>query len=167
MPDMNHRYTIETLRELIAVRREGEQGFRACAEHAGSEELRDVLMAHAHECARAVEGLQALVRQLGGDPRLRATSPRATRRGWLNPRSTLARNEDGAILDDCERGASRILEVYRNALDDPLPDFVRRVVLRQFEAVMSDHDQIRDLRNERQLRETLPTSTPGAQAGQH
>jgi uncharacterized protein (TIGR02284 family) len=164
---MNHQYTIGTLRELIAVRRDSEQGFRACAEHASSERLRAIFLIHARGCTRAIRELQSLIRQVGEDPHRRAMSSGATHRGWLNLRAALARNEDGAILDECERGASRILEVYRNALDDPLPDFVRGVVLRQFEGVMSDHDQIRDLRNERQIRESLLTSTPGAQAGQH
>ena len=62
---------------------------------------------------------------------------------------TLACNEDGVILDECERGESRALEVYRNAMDDPLPGLVRAIVLRQFEDVMTNHDHIRDLRSQR------------------
>jgi uncharacterized protein (TIGR02284 family) len=170
MPDMNHQYTIETLQELIAVRRDGEQGFRTCAEHARSEPLKRIFMIHARECTQALRELQGLIRQLGGDPDVRGTVLRGTvsgaaHRGWANLRAALARNEDGAILDECEHGESRALEIYRNALDDPLPDFVRGVVLRQFEGVMSNHDQIRDIRNQRPISADVVTST-GAQAGQ-
>jgi uncharacterized protein (TIGR02284 family) len=163
---MNHQYTIETLRELIAVRRDCEQGFRTCAEHARSERLKKIFMIHARECTAAVRELQALIRQLGGDPDARGPMPGTTRREWVNLWTALACNEDGAILDQCERGESRLLEVYRNALDDHLPDFVRGVVLRQFEGVMSNHDQIRDIRGQRPLHAEVVTKTR-AQAGQH
>jgi hypothetical protein len=51
-------------------------------------------------------------------------------------------------------------------LDDPLPDLVRAVVLRQFEDVMTNHDQIRDLRSQQSIRANLAVGS-GAQAGQH
>ena len=90
----------------------------------------------------------------------------AAHRHWSDLRAALACDGDGVILDECERGASRALEVYRNALDDPLPDLVRAIVLRQFEDVMTNHDQIRDLRSEPSLR-TDSGAGSGAQAGQH
>ena len=87
------------------------------------------------------------------------------RSGWAGLRAALARGEDAAILDACERGESWILEAYRNALDDHLPEFVRETVLRQFEILMSTHDAIRGCRIERAVRGDA--AAPGAQAGQH
>ena len=172
---MNHRFTIDALKELIAARSDGEQGLRICAEHAQNSQLRTILLTHLRDCAQAMQELQSLVRVLGGDPgggesgagvvAARTTSA-ATRRRWADLRAALACHDDGVILDECERGESRALEVYRNALDDPLPDLVRVVVLRQFEDVMTNHDQIRDLRSQRPICADLVTST-GAQAGQH
>ncbi len=107
----------------------------------------------------------------------RAVSERTPRRGpardsatvqrrWSDLRTALACDGDGVILDECERGGSRSLEIYRNALDDPLPDLVRAIVLRQFEEVMTNHDQIRDLRSEPSRRADSGAGS-GAQAGQH
>jgi hypothetical protein len=90
----------------------------------------------------------------------------AAHRHWSDLRAALACDGDGVILDECERGASRALEVYRNALDDPLPGLVHAIILRQFEDVMTNHDQIRDLRSEPSLR-TDSGAGSGAQAGQH
>ena len=67
----------------------------------------------------------------------------ASRRGWMTLPVSLTQNNDEALVEECERGEDHALEVYRNALDDHLPEFVRQVVLRQFEDLMSDHDQIR------------------------
>ena len=127
--------------------------------------LRALLLSQLHECEQALQELQSLVRLLGGDPEPLAKD-HAPCRQWADLRTALACNEDGVILDECERGASRALEVYRNALDDPLPGLVRAVVLRQFEDVMTNHDQILDLRSQPTLRTDLGAGS-GAQAGQH
>jgi uncharacterized protein (TIGR02284 family) len=60
----------------------------------------------------------------------------------------LAQNTDAALMEQCEHGEDHALEVYRNALDDHLPEFVRQVVLGQFESMMIDHDHIRFLRSD-------------------
>jgi uncharacterized protein (TIGR02284 family) len=182
---MSHRFTIDALKELIAARRDAEQGLRVCAEQVRGSRLKVLVMSHLQDCAQALQELQSLVRLLGGELELsprdersaveeipRSAAPGATRdsaaahRRWADLRTALACDGDGVILDECERGASRALEVYRNALDDPLPGLVRAIVLRQFEDVMTNHDQIRDLRSEPTLR-TDSGAGSGAQAGQH
>jgi Domain of unknown function (DUF2383) len=183
---MSHRFTIDALKELIAARRDAEQGLRVCAEHVRGPRLRVLVMSHLQDCAQALQELQSLVRLLGGDRSAAEGIPRSAGPGatWgdleLPPpgdsaaahryrsdlRVALACDGDGVILDECERGGSRALEVYRNALDDPLPGLVRAIVLRQFEDVMTNHDQIRDLRSEPSLRADSGAGS-GAQAGQH
>jgi uncharacterized protein (TIGR02284 family) len=184
---MSHRFTLDALKELITARRDAEQGLRICAEHVRGERLRTLVLSHLQECVEALQELQSLVRLLHG----REASPRPERRPWMagevdNPGSeasarmkrrwaelratlacaALACTEDEVILDECERGESRALEVYRNALDDPLPGLVRAILLRQFEDVMTNHDQIRDLRSQWSPR-VDPGASSGAQAGQY
>jgi uncharacterized protein (TIGR02284 family) len=163
---MSHRFTIDALKELITARRDAEQGLLICAERVRDSRRRELVLSYLHDCVQALQELQSLVRLLGGDPELPARNSAAGHRRWVDLRAALACDEDGVILDECERGASRALEVYRNALDDPLPSLVRAIVLRQFEDVMTNHDQIRDLRSQPALRSDLGASS-GAQAGQH
>ena len=145
---MSHRFTIDALQELIVARRDAEQGLRICSEFVRDVRLRSLVAARLEECTRALVELQSLVRLLGGDPQVPARDGESTHRRWAELRAALACNEDGVILDECERGESRALEVYRNAMDDPLPGLVRAIVLRQFEDVMTNHDQSRSLRNQ-------------------
>jgi uncharacterized protein (TIGR02284 family) len=145
---MNYRYTIVTLGELLTVTRDGEKGFCACAANTRNDSLKRVFMSCASRRAAAAAELRELIGQLGGDPRMQGSILAAPRRGWLHRRAALALNDDDALVDECENGEDHALEVYRNALDDHLPEFVRQTVLRQFEGMMSDHDQIRVLRNE-------------------
>jgi uncharacterized protein (TIGR02284 family) len=161
---MNHKYTIEALRELIAVRRHSEQALRTCAASLPVSPLEELCIRSAGECAEAVCELQALLERLGAEPREHGAVSAFWRSGWKGLRGALARGEGGAILDACERGESWILEAYRNALDDHLPDFVRDAVLRQFEVLMSTHDAIRGCRPQRAVRGNA-AAAPGAQAG--
>lgn len=161
---MNHKYTIEALRELISVQRDSEQAFRLCASSLGGP-LGELCVRGGAECAAAIGELEALLERLGGGHQAYGSVAGFWRSGWTGLRIALARGEDGAILDACERGESWILEAYRNALDDHLPDFVRDAVLRQFEVLMSTHDAIRGCRAQRPVRGDA--AAPGAQAGQH
>ena len=161
---MNHKYTIEALRELIAVRRRSEQSLRRCSASLAAGALQELCMRSAAECADAIGEIRALLERLGDAPQAHGAVSRFWRSGWKGLRAALARGEDGAILDACERGESWILEAYRNTLDDHLPDFVRDALLRQFEVLMSTHDAIRGCRLARAVRGTV-AAAPGAQAG--
>jgi len=162
---MNEKYTIAALRELICVRRDSEQALRLCAESVGAGSLGGLCEQGAAECAAAVRELEAWVDRLGGERQARAAVGGFWRSGWAGLRAALACDEDEAILDACERGESWILEAYRNALDDNLPEAVRDTVLRQFEILMGTHDAFRGCRTRRMARGDV-TVVPGAQAGQ-
>jgi uncharacterized protein (TIGR02284 family) len=158
---MNYRYTIVTLSELLTVTRDGEHGFITCAEHARADTLKKAFVIRAHRHATAALELRELIAQLGGDPAARGRIVGPARRGWSNLHTTLTQNDDDVLVDECEHGEDYALEVYRNALDDHLPEFVRQVVLRQFEELMSDHDQIRFLRSDALKGGRVAASTGG------
>jgi uncharacterized protein (TIGR02284 family) len=117
----------------------------ACAEHARTDALKKLLVIRASRHAAAAGELRELIAQFGGDPAASGKILAATRRGWVNLHAALTQNTDEALVQECEHGEDHALEVYRNALDDHLPEIVRQVVLRQFEGMMSDHDHIRFL----------------------
>src|SRR6202011_3227999 len=158
---MNDRYTIATLSELLSVVRGGEDGFMACAEHAHADGLKKLFVSRASRHAAAGDELRELIAQLGGDPAANGKIRGATRRGAGKLHAALTQNTDDALVEECEHGEDHALEVYRNALDDHLPEFVRQVVLHQFEGMMSDHDQIRVLRRDPRQGVTVAASTGG------
>jgi uncharacterized protein (TIGR02284 family) len=162
---MNEKYTIAALRELISVHRDSEQALRLCTASLSRGPLAELCEQGSAQCADAVRELEELVDRLGGEPQARGAVAGFWRSGWAGLRAALARGDDEAILDACERGESWILEAYRNALDDNLPDLVRDILLRQFEVLMSTHDAMRGCRAPRTVRDA--TVVPGAQAGQH
>ncbi len=139
--------TIEQLNKLIETSLDGEYGFRSCAEHVKSAELKRIFLERAASCQRGATELQGLVGSLGGKADTHSTVAGTLHRGWVSVVGTLSGHSDKAMLDECERGEDVALERYRDALKQPLPADVKTVVQSQYEGVKRNHDQIRNLRN--------------------
>ena len=65
---MDTNGVIATLNDLIETSRDGEQGFRTCAEGVTSPNLKTLFEAAARRCAEGAAELEAKVRGLGGHP---------------------------------------------------------------------------------------------------
>lgn len=138
---------VDTLNDLLESCRDGEYGFRECAEHARSEDIKVLLHRHSGECRAAGLELQTLIRQLGGKPDDGGSVAGALHRGWVSVRATLSAYSDQAMLNECERGEDAAVARYRKALKQNLPSSIRAVVERQARGAQRNHDQVKALRD--------------------
>ncbi len=138
---------IATLDDLIETSKDGEEGFRTCADNVKNPTLKVFFEQKAERCREGAAQLQAIVREMGGDPERSSSTSGALHRFWVNIRSTLSGRDDHAILDECERGEDVAQEAYEMALAQDLPGDVRLVVERQYREVTANHDRVKDLRN--------------------
>jgi uncharacterized protein (TIGR02284 family) len=144
---MDNKEIIATLNDLIETCKDGEDGFRACADDIKDAQLKLSFAERAQGCAAAAIELQELVRALGGAPETTSSVSGALHRRWLDIKSLITGKDNLAILTECERGEDVAIKSYRNALDKDLPDSVRTVVERQFKGVRHNHERVRHLRN--------------------
>ncbi|HVG05344.1 MAG TPA: PA2169 family four-helix-bundle protein [Burkholderiaceae bacterium] len=144
---MDRDDVVETLNDLIENCKDGEYGFRTCAEHAKSSNLKSVFAERAAGCRAGAEELQTLVTRFGGKPDTTGTVSGAMHRGWVAVRGTVALDDDQAMLNECERGEDIAINRYRKALEQDLPADVEQVVRRQYEGARRNHDQIKALRD--------------------
>ncbi|HEV7578271.1 MAG TPA: PA2169 family four-helix-bundle protein [Caldimonas sp.] len=149
---MSNTEVIDTLNTLIETCKDGEYGFRACAEHVKSAQLRQILTSRADDCRQGATELQSLVTGLGGKPDTGSSVSGTLHRGWVNLKALVTGDSDQAALNECERGEDAALERYRDAIKEPLPADIAVVVQRQYEGVKRNHDQVRTLRD--QMRST-------------
>lgn len=139
---------IDTLNELIETCRDGESGFRSCADNARRTDLRQLFAERAEGCYRAAAELQGEVMRLGGVRADSGSAASAVPRGWVAVKARLAGYTDLALLEECERGEDVALERYRSALSERLPAAALAVVKLQYAGVDANHAQIRTLRDE-------------------
>jgi uncharacterized protein (TIGR02284 family) len=139
--------TTSILNDLIETSKDGEKGFRAAAEDTKTTELKTVFLNRAGDCAAGASELQLLVTRLGGKPEDSGTVAGAVHRGWVNLKAAVSGRTDLAILEECERGEDVAKASYTKALQEALPEDIRVVVQRQYDGVVKNHDQIRNLRD--------------------
>jgi uncharacterized protein (TIGR02284 family) len=144
---MDRDDVISTLNNLIATSKDGEEGFRTCAENVKNPTLRAFFEQKAERCRQGAVQLQQVVREMGGDPELESSFSGAMHRFWVDIRGAISGMDDHAILDECERGEDSAKRAYEVALKEDLPGDVRRIVENQYREVKTNHDRVRELRN--------------------
>nr|WP_240788637.1 PA2169 family four-helix-bundle protein [Ramlibacter henchirensis] len=138
---------VDALQDLVECCKDGEYGFRECAEQVKRQDLKSVFLQRADDCRRGAEELNQQIRACGGSPKESGSAAGALHRGWVAVRSALTTYDDKAVLEECERGEDNALARYRKALKQQLPDDVRQVVERQMQQVQRNHDEVKRLRD--------------------
>ena len=144
---MTNDDVISTLNNLIETCKDGQNGFKEAAEGVERSDLKTLFYDFSQQRSQFAGELQSLVRDLGGDPENAGSISAALHRGWINIKSVVTGKDDGAILNEAERGEDAAKKAYKDALAEGLPANVSTTVQKQADAVMAAHDKVRNLRD--------------------
>ena len=139
---------IDALQDLVECCKDGEHGFRACAEQSERQDLKSTFLQRADDCRGAAQELNQQIKSLGGSPEEHGSAAGALHRGWVAVKATLSSYDDKAVLEECERGEDNAKARYAKALKQPLPPAVKLIVERQMQGLQRNHDQIKMLRDQ-------------------
>jgi uncharacterized protein (TIGR02284 family) len=143
---MDYDNAISTLNNLIETCKDGESGFRTAAEGIKNGDLKTLFNLYAQQRAQFAAELQTEVRQLGGDPEKTGSVAATLHRGWIDIKSAVTGEDEGAIISECERGEDATVKNYEDALKEDIPNNVREIIERQFTQVKEAHDRISALK---------------------
>ncbi len=144
---MSNDDVIDTLNDLIETCKDGENGFRTCAEDVKRADLKPIFETGARDCAEGARELQAEVQRLGGKPERTGSLAGSAHRRWIDIKSAITGKDDAAVLAECERGEDVAKAAYESALTEALPGTAETVVRAQALKVRQAHDDVRDLRD--------------------
>jgi len=144
---------VDVLNDLLENARDGEYGFRTCAEQVETASAKQLFATRATGCQDAAAELSGLIMEYGGEPASGGTVAGALHRGWVQVKGSVGADSELSILESCERGEDTAIARYRKALKQALPADVRAVVQRQAAGAQKNHDQIRYLRNAARARD--------------
>lgn len=139
---------VDVLQDLAECSKDGEYGFRACAEQAKRADLKSMFLQRADDCRGAVQELNEQIRALGGSATEHGSASGAMHRGWVSIKAALSTYDDKAVLEECEHGEDNAKARYAKALKKPLPAGVKLIVERQMQGVQRNHDQVKSLRDQ-------------------
>ena len=138
---------ISTLNGLIETCKDGQQGFKEAAEGVERSDLKSLFYEFSQQRSQFAGELQSIVQSLGGDPETSGSFAGSLHRGWINIKSAVTGKDDGAILNECERGEDSAKSNYKSALENKLPANIAETVQTQYAAVQAAHDRIKALRD--------------------
>ncbi len=138
---------IRTLNKLIETCKDGEAGFKVCAEDIKRPDIKQLFTQRSRQCAEAAEELQRAVLEFGGQPEDSTSIGADLHRRWVDLKSLVTGKDEATILNEAERGEDVAKERYSEALSQDLPTDIRAIVQRQYEGVLRNHDEVRALRD--------------------
>jgi uncharacterized protein (TIGR02284 family) len=138
----------DVLKDLVECCKDGEYGFRECAEQVKREDLKTTFLQRADDCRRGAQELNDCLRRYGHATEDSGSTMGAMHRGWVSIKSKLMSYDDKAVLEEAERGEDNAKARYSKALQKNLPADVRQVVERQMQGVQRNHDQVKMLRDQ-------------------
>ncbi|MEO6186898.1 MAG: PA2169 family four-helix-bundle protein [Steroidobacteraceae bacterium] len=138
---------IAALNELLETSRDGELGFKRAAEEVKEPQLKSMFLKQAQQCQVAARELAAQITALGGSVEEGGSVTGALHRGWVNVKAAMTGHDTLAVLEETERGEDYAKKVYTEALELDLPIEVRQMIERQYRGVITNHDDVRDVRD--------------------
>lgn len=138
--------TIEMVQKLIRINIDSRDGFKEVADKTDDAPLKAMFEEFAEQRDSHVNELQTLIHANCEEPRDTGSYAAAAHRTLIDIRAALGGGTH-VMLIEAERGEDQIKEAYEDALKDNPATAVSDVLHRQYEAVKSAHDRIRDLRD--------------------
>jgi uncharacterized protein (TIGR02284 family) len=142
---MDYDNAISTLNNLIETCKDGQNGFQTAAEGVKNSELKTLFGTYSHQRAQFAGELQNEVSRLGGDAEKTGSVAATLHRGWINIKSTVTGEDEGAVIAECERGEDSAVKNYKEALGEDLPADLKAIIEKQYAQVQEAHDRIRAL----------------------
>jgi len=130
---------------LVETNKDGQEGYQQAAEGVTRSDVKTLFYELGQQRAKFAGELQALVRELGGDPETTSSTVGALHRSWINIKSLVTGKDEAAILSEAERGEDSAVNSYKKALEENLPANVQTVVQAQATEVKVAYDKVKSM----------------------
>ncbi|HTN73875.1 MAG TPA: PA2169 family four-helix-bundle protein [Pirellulaceae bacterium] len=138
--------TVAMLQDLIQINLDSRDGFRHAAKSVEEVAVSSMFIQLAAERDRQAFELQALVNNNGETPTHDGSFAASAHRTWMDIRTAVGGGLV-AVLQEAERGEDYIKGQYESSIKKNPATAVSDVLHRQYAAVKSAHDRIRDMRD--------------------
>ena len=131
------------LTDIINLNRTSVKGYQEAAEEVKSADLKAKLGEYSQQRAGFVSDLEGFARQYGMEAKEESTiesvavdAAAAVHRGWINIKSAITGQSDGAVLEAAETGEATALKAYETVLSADIPAGAKSVFQQQHDAIM-------------------------------
>ncbi|MGB3586866.1 MAG: PA2169 family four-helix-bundle protein [Tunicatimonas sp.] len=146
---MSNKKIIDSLHDLIQVNQESEKGYKEASENINSKELKTILYRLSQQ--RALfrgEVEEVLHKDYRDSAEVKDSLASKIHRTWIDFKKSLSKDDDEAILAECERGEEHAIKKYTGTLDGHLPSYIEEIVNQQLILIRGALSQIREFKFE-------------------
>lgn len=144
--DIGRKTLVEMINELIEVNRDAVTGYMRAAEAIESASLTAQMNQFARQHDKCITDLSTLVISLSGEPASERTATGQPNRAWVTIGTIADEGQREAILKECEYGERIVIQAYENALQNPMPENVTKVIREQYETLKKALDYVKAMR---------------------
>jgi uncharacterized protein (TIGR02284 family) len=141
---------IDVLNTLVKINNDRTEGYETALKETDESELKALFAEFARTSQKNNNELSDEIFKLGGKPTPNTTIAGAFFRTWMDFKAALTSKDRKYILNSCEFGEDKALEVYRTAMNGDskyLPVELQKLVLAQNQLIKTDHDRVKKLRD--------------------
>src|SRR5690606_26614321 len=114
--EQTHKDTVNVLQGIIEKNYDAEKGYKKAMEDAKNPALKNFLKRQAVQRSTFATAIDKELRNLGEAPKESGSMTGTLHRAWIDIKSSLAGNDDEAVLEEVIRGEKASVEEYEDAI---------------------------------------------------
>lgn len=146
-----HKETVNVLQNIIEKNYDAEKGYKKAMEDAKNPALKSFLGEQAAQRSRFATTIDQRLRQLGETPKESGSITGSLHRAWINIKSSVAGNDDEAVLEEVIRGEKASVDEYQDVLKNNTltPDITQELQtqLRDIQSTLNRVKRLEDIKS--------------------
>lgn len=142
---MENSNSISVLNDLIVINNDRVEGYQTATNETDDVNLKSLFSRFEATSQNNLSELRAEVRRLGGEVEEGTRTTGKFFRVWMDVKAALSGNDRGTILNSCEFGEDKALEVYKEAFENraEFTDEQIALIQKQRAALKNDCDSVK------------------------
>ena len=145
----SHKETVNLLQGILEKNYDAEKGYKKAMTDAENPALKNFLQAQALQRSNFATAIDKELRDLGEEPKESGSVTGSLHRAWIDIKSSVAGNDDEAVLEEVIRGEKASVDEYQDAINNnalpPKIDNVLKSQLRDIQGTLSRVKTLEDL----------------------
>lgn len=142
----SHRKLVHSLQELLEKNYDAEKDYKIALERAESHELKQFFKKQVVRRDHYSTEIDKLIHSLNEHPKESGTTSGTLHRTWINLRSSIGKNTDKVLLEECLQGEKNSVEEYEEQLSKyRFPAQIEEVLRKQLEEMKATLSSIHSL----------------------
>src|SRR5690606_19788420 len=144
--EQTHKDTVNVLQGIIEKNYDAEKGYKKAMQDAKNPALKNFLKQQALQRSTFATAIDKELRDLGEEPKESGSITGSLHRAWIDIKSSVAGNDDEAVLEEVIRGEKASVDEYEDVMKKhTLAPKIQNVLQSQLRDIQGTHNRVKSL----------------------